>query len=186
MPGASRSIAPSVASGVTSRGATPVPPVVRTSAGLVGEIANRRFDVLALVGHDPAHHLVTLRREQLLERVAALVLALAGRDAVGNGEHRGFTALPAGGSVEPTPPVFSSNFTSSMTISLSTAFAMSYTVSAATDAAVSASISTPVCAVVSTVAMISTPSSARRASRRCASGEADGRAESARPSASPP
>ena len=51
-PGASRSIASRVASGVTSRGARPVPPVVTTSAARVADLAQQGGDAGAIVRDD--------------------------------------------------------------------------------------------------------------------------------------
>jgi hypothetical protein len=73
--------------------------------------------VVALVGDDLAYDVVPLRGQQLGERVAAAVLALAGGDAVGDGQDGGFQ--------ETISFVFSTSRTSSTTISLSIAFAMS-------------------------------------------------------------
>src|SRR5439155_6327220 len=114
------------------------------------KLPDRGGDPGPVVGDNPVRDIETLRFEQRHEQLAALVLTLAGRHAVRDGEHTGSQT----GSF-----VFSTSATSVTLIPLSTAFAMSYTVKAATDAAVSASISTPVCAVVSTVATISTTAS---------------------------
>ena len=81
------------------------------------ELEQRGGDRVALVGDDPALDLVPVAGQQLGEEIAAPILALAGRDAVRDGED----SRPQDG----TSFVFSSRRTSSMTISLSTAFAMS-------------------------------------------------------------
>ena len=67
IPGATRSSTSVVASGVTSRGPKPVPPVVRTTWARAGELAQRRGDRGALVGNDPPLDLVALLGEQLRE-----------------------------------------------------------------------------------------------------------------------
>ena len=59
-----------VASGVTSRGARPVPPVVSTSARVRGELLDRGGDLGGLVGNDPPLDVVA---------VGAQALARAGR-----------------------------------------------------------------------------------------------------------
>jgi hypothetical protein len=87
------------------------------------------------VRDDAVRDVVAVALEQLDQQAAALVVALACGDAVGDGED----GRPQTGSF-----VFATSATSRITISLSIAFAMSYTVNAATEAAVSASISTPV------------------------------------------
>ena len=117
MPGASRSITVEVASGVTSRGAKPVPPVVNTSNASLGQLLDRAGDRLRVVGHDAADDVEPVLAQQPLERVAARVLALTRVHAVGHREHRG---PHASGSF-----VFSTSRTSSISMSLSTAFAMS-------------------------------------------------------------
>ena len=81
------------------------------------ELADRRGDLIALVGNDPPLDVVAVGAQQLLERVAASVLARPGDDPVRDGQHRG---LQATGSF-----VFSTSTTSTMRIPLSTAFAMS-------------------------------------------------------------
>ena len=81
------------------------------------QLTNRLGDRGALVGNDAALHLVAFLGEQLREDVSAPVLALAGRDAVRDGQDRS--------PQETTSFVFSSRRTSSTTISLSIAFAMS-------------------------------------------------------------
>src|SRR5262249_55222603 len=125
--------------------------------GLVCELLDRAGDLAAFVRNDAPDHLVALGFEQLLEQVAARVLARPLGDTVRNGQdrriHRGSW-------------VFSPSLPSSTTMPLSIALAMSYTVSAATDAATSASISTPVRATVSALAVISTPSPTISASTR--------------------
>ena len=113
IPGASRSSTVRVASGVTSRGAIPVPPVVSTSAARAGELLDRRGDLARLVGDDAPRDVVPVGSEQLRERVAARVLGLAARHAVGHGEHRRVHCF-----------VFSTSSTSNV-ICLSIAFAMS-------------------------------------------------------------
>ena len=70
-----------------------------------------------LVGDDPAQDLEALAAQQLLERIAAPVLARAGADAVRNGEHGGLQTRRSF--------VFSTSVTSAIVIALSIAFAMS-------------------------------------------------------------
>jgi hypothetical protein len=82
-----------------------------------GKLAHGLGDRGTLVRDDAALDLVALLREQLLEDVAAPVLALPGGDTVRDGQD--------GGLQETTSFVFSSRRTSSTTISLSIAFAMS-------------------------------------------------------------
>ena len=101
---------------MTSRGATPVPPVVSTSAASSASCGDRRRDLGGLVGHDSALDLVAVGGEQLLEHVAALVLARARDDTVRNRQN---------GRLHASTLVFSTSVTSAMTISLSIAFAMS-------------------------------------------------------------
>ena len=84
--------------------------------GLVGQLLDRARDLVAVVGHDAAHHFEPLRLQELLEQVAAPVLARALGDAVGDGQNSSIHA----GSL-----VFSSSLTSSTTICLSIALAMS-------------------------------------------------------------
>ena len=70
-PGASRSSTALVASGVTSRGPNPVPPVVTTSVVRRGQAHQRPFDLGALVRHDlPDRDVEPRAGEQLLRRVA--------------------------------------------------------------------------------------------------------------------
>src|SRR5204862_140456 len=76
-----------------------------------------RSDLLSLVGHDAPLDVVAVPAQQLLERVAALVLPRPGDDTVRDGEHRG---------LQPTFSfVFSTSATSTIRMPLSTAFAMS-------------------------------------------------------------
>jgi hypothetical protein len=84
--------------------------------GALCELADRRGDLRALVRDDSMLHLVLLGLEQLDEQRAALVLAFAGGDSVGDGDDRGFHA----GSF-----VFSTRTTSVTDISESIALAMS-------------------------------------------------------------
>ena len=90
MPGASRSRTSSVASGVTSRAARPVPPVVTTSVADGRRGADRRGDRGAIVGHDERPADLEAR---LAEQPAGLgardVLALAARAGVADRDHRG-------------------------------------------------------------------------------------------------
>ena len=81
-----------------------------------GELAERGGDLLSLVGDDAALDVVAVALQELGEQVAAPVLRLAARDAVGDGEDGG----PQTGSF-----VFSTSVTSPITIALSIAFAMS-------------------------------------------------------------
>jgi len=74
----------------------------------------RGRDLVALVGNDAALDVVTVSAQQLLERVAAPVLRLAARHAVGDGQHRRFHSF-----------VFSTSVISLSTMPLSIAFAMS-------------------------------------------------------------
>ena len=101
---------------MTSRGATPVPPVVEHERGRLGELGDRRRDLARLVRHDSALDLVAVGGEQHREQVAALVLARARDDAVGDRQN---------GRLHASTFVFSTSVTSAMTISLSIAFAMS-------------------------------------------------------------
>ena len=116
IPGASRSSTLAVASGVTSRGPSPVPPVVRTSlaspasSSIASAIASRSSGTTRRTTSKPS------AAQQLLEQVAARVLALAHVDAVGDRQHR---RLHAGSFV------FSTSRTSESSIPSSTAFAMS-------------------------------------------------------------
>ena len=65
-PGASRSITARVASGVTSRGPKPVPPVVTTSPFAAGQLPERRLDLRSLVrDHARDRHLEPRFAEQL-------------------------------------------------------------------------------------------------------------------------
>ena len=64
-PGTSRSSTDSVASGVTSRGARPVPPVVSTRLRRAASSRSAAAICVALVGHDPTLDLVALRLQQL-------------------------------------------------------------------------------------------------------------------------
>ena len=116
IPGASRSSTERVASGVTSRAASPVPPVVRTRSASSASSAIAAAICSRLVGHEPALDLVAVRPQELLEGVAASVLRLAPRDTVGDGQHR----CP-----QTSTLVFSISVTSVITIPLSIAFAMS-------------------------------------------------------------
>ena len=77
IPGASRSSTGRVASGVTSRGVNPVPPVVSTSELRAGQVDDRVRDLVGLVRDDAPLDVESLAREQLGERVAAPVLARA-------------------------------------------------------------------------------------------------------------
>ncbi len=116
-PGASRSMNASVASGVTSRGAKPVPPVVSTSnTPSSRELAQNALDRVGLVGHDPTLRIESVGAQERLQNIAARVIALAGMNAVRNGDD----GRPHTGSFD-----FSTSVTSPMTIPLSTAFAMS-------------------------------------------------------------
>ena len=81
-----------------------------------GKRAQRSRDLLAFVGNDPPLDLVTVSDEKLREEVAALVLRLPARDAVGDGED---------GRLQTASLVFSTSCTSPITIALSIAFAMS-------------------------------------------------------------
>ena len=112
---ASRSTTLGVASGVTSRGAKPVPPVVSTSdAASASPREPPRSRPSS--GTTRPHHLEPSSRRSSSSDVAARVLAHTGVHAVGHGQHRRSHA----GSF-----VFSTRRTSSIAIALSTAFAMS-------------------------------------------------------------
>src|SRR5207253_7932071 len=77
------------------------------------ELLDRGGDLARLVRDDAARQVVAVRGEKLGERVAAPVLRLTPRDAVGNGEHTGVHCL-----------TFSTSSTSN-DMCLSIAFAMS-------------------------------------------------------------
>ena len=64
-----------VASGVTSRGASPVPPVVSTTAARCCEVVDRGRDLVGLVRDDATLDVVAVAAQELLEQVAAPVLA---------------------------------------------------------------------------------------------------------------
>jgi hypothetical protein len=81
------------------------------------QLADGGGDRCALVGDDPALDLVALLAQEIREDLAATVLALAGRDAVGD---RQDSCSQSRASF-----VFSRSLTSSTTISLSIALAMS-------------------------------------------------------------
>jgi hypothetical protein len=83
---------------------------------MVGELADRRGDLLAIVGDDAAFDGVAVRLEQSREQVAARILARALVDTVRNREDGGLQT----GSF-----VFETSVTSVTTIDLSTALAMS-------------------------------------------------------------
>ena len=117
IPGASRSSTDCVASGVTSRSARPVPPVVSTSSAPRGELDDRPRDLVLLVGHEPAQDGEPVGAQELLERGAASVLGFAARDPVGDRED--------GRPHARSPFVFSTRVISEITIPLSIAFAMS-------------------------------------------------------------
>ena len=74
--------------GVTSRGPRPVPPVVSTTAARSASSVSASPIGAALVRHDAPLDLVAVGREQLVEQVAAAVLARPLGDAVGDGQHR--------------------------------------------------------------------------------------------------
>ena len=93
-----------------------MPPVVSTSCGVLGQLDDRLRDPVGLVRHEPPDHLEAVGDQQLLERVAAPVLRLAARDAVGDGEDPG----PHTSSF-----VFSTSVISVIIMPLSIAFAMS-------------------------------------------------------------
>ena len=114
--GASRSITERVASGVTSRGATPVPPVVSTTAAVLGELGDRGRDLGRLVRHDAPLDLVPVRLEQLRQEVAARILSRTCDDPVRHGQNSRLHASSF---------VFSTSETSETTICLSIALAMS-------------------------------------------------------------
>ena len=89
-PGVARSTTRAVASGVTSRGAKPVPPVVSTRSAAAEQPAQRLLDRVGSSG--------TVRRaarsnpaaaQPLREEIAAQVLAGAGSDAVGDRQDGG-------------------------------------------------------------------------------------------------
>ena len=136
-----------VASGVTSRGVRPVPPVVRTTRASVASprsasaISSRSSGTRRRTTSYPSSRRSCSSRSPLR---SSRVPATTPSETVSTAAFR------------PAPSSSRAARTSATTISLSIAFAMSYTVSAATAAAVSASISTPVCAVVSADATIST------------------------------
>ena len=94
-----------------------MPPVVSTSRADRRELPDRRRDLVALVGDDPPLDLVAVAAQQLVERVAAAILARPGRDAVRDRQHRGLQTTCSF--------VFSTRTTSVIRISLSTALAMS-------------------------------------------------------------
>jgi hypothetical protein len=98
-------------------GTEPRPARRQDDPSLDGQLSQRCGDRIALVRDDPALDLVPVCCQQLGEDPAARVLALAGRDAVRDGEDRRLQ--------ESASFVFSSRRTSSMTISRSTALAMS-------------------------------------------------------------
>ena len=105
-----------VASGVTSRGVNPVPPVVRTSRFCPGEVDDRRCDRVRVILHDAPLDLEPLRGQELRQRVATQILPRAVMNAVRDGEHGGLHT----GSL-----VFSTSVTPEIVIALSIALAMS-------------------------------------------------------------
>ena len=125
IPGLSRSSAARAASGVTSRGANPVPPVESDDVGhvLVAQAREARGDLLALVGQDAAPgDLVARGREPLREHGARAILARTVVHAVGDREHgdpHGRTQWPD------LPPSFSSSTTDSICPVASIPFVMS-------------------------------------------------------------
>ena len=127
-------------------GATPVPPVVRTTRASSASSRNAAAIVVTVVERRGAS-LRSLRRQELRQRVPALVGALplaTPSETVSTALLHGIPPpRPTSGS--PASLVFFEQRTRSRPAG-SIAFAMSYTVSA-TVAAVRASISTPVCAV---------------------------------------
>ena len=97
-PGISLVATASVASGVTSRGAGPVPPVVRTRSQrrLVDELAQGRLDRLLLVGDQPRLPLDRVQHraaQPVAQRRDALVLVDAGRGAVADRDQADAHAL---------------------------------------------------------------------------------------------
>ena len=118
-PGSSRSSTARVASGVTSRGEGPVPPVVRIRSQPSSSLSflNKRFDGIALVRHDDADPLdlaVAGLVEDALDLRTAAVLVDSGAGAVAEGEAGDFHSL-----------IFSTTRMSPMTMPLSTALHMS-------------------------------------------------------------
>jgi hypothetical protein len=83
---------------------------------LVRQLLDRLGDRVPLIGHDASNDLETFGDEQLLEQVAARVLASPHVDAVGDCQDR---------SLHTDSFVFSTNRTSASSMPSSTAFAMS-------------------------------------------------------------
>ena len=125
MPGLSRSSIARAASGVTSRGAKPVPPVESTTSAdvLVAQPREARGDLVALVGqHTAPHDLVTRAAASAGQHLARTVLARPVVHAVGDREHgdpHGRTQWPD------LPPSFSSSATDSICPLASMPFVMS-------------------------------------------------------------
>ena len=103
-----------VASGVTSRGAKPVPPVVSTTWARAGELPQRPAIAPRSSGTIRRSTSYPASGKQRRQHLAARILAHAGGDAVRDGED--------GRPHSATSLVFSSSLTSSTTISLSMAF----------------------------------------------------------------
>ena len=85
----------------------------QNEVGARGELLDRDGDRVGLVGNDAPDDRIPVGAQQLLEQVAARVLRLTARHAIGDGQHRRVHDL-----------VFSSNSTLNV-ICLSIAFAMS-------------------------------------------------------------
>ena len=115
IPGATRSSTSAVASGVTSRGPSPVPPVVSTTAAVLGELGDRLGDRVALVRHDPPLDLVALLRRAAPRATSPLSSSRVPSDTPSE------TVSTAG----LHDFVFSTSRTSPISIALSIAFAMS-------------------------------------------------------------
>ena len=131
IPGTWRSITASVASGVTSLGATPVPPLVRISshALLVAVAAQELFDPLAVVGdqlegvHLDARAAAAKRSSGSRLRSAAAPAereVLIEMSAARGASHQGSSRRQSW-----RPPVFSSSATSSITTPRSSPLTMS-------------------------------------------------------------
>jgi hypothetical protein len=128
IPGTSRSITARVASGVTSRGATPVPPVVSTSAAVdVAPLAQPLLDLCPLVGDDLTRRDLTAdRARELLERGRrSRRNRQSGGPRRADREDRDAHQLVLFEAPVVRPPVFSSNVTCSIVTPRSSPLTMS-------------------------------------------------------------
>ena len=99
----------------SARSASAIPGASRckTVRGDLGELLDRRGDLVGLVGNDATLDVVAVRAQQLLEQIAARVVRLAARHTVRHGQNGSIHSL-----------IFSTSSTAKV-ICLSIAFAMS-------------------------------------------------------------